>query len=703
MTNQKPVLRTLFDWLLILLIFLIGLWLIVIQPLGPNLSRLPGNLGDTRFNNYILEHDFRWINGQDSSLWNAPFFYPYPRTLAFSDNHLGSMLFYDVFRWSGLDRESSMQAWYLLSYFLNFSAAALILMRYKLKPLAVGLGAFFYTFGLPVLAQEGHVQLAYRFCIPFATYSLWQFSQQKHLKHLVFVLFWQVWQFYLSIYLGFFLSLLLIALAIGLSFIQNGSIIGILRYWPNLIKQAWKNSKIKTNIFYLFLISTLLFTLFLLFQPYVVASNTYGLSRSWQEISQMLPRIQSYLISDYSRLWQPLAYLSSQVTTLRWEHQLFIGLSAIILLFLGLVWRFKSPYKKIAFLFLGAAISLILLTIYIKGFSMYKILWYLPGVNSVRAVTRIILLLMWPIALFISIVADALLRISNKILIYSIIILLLLSLMIAESVFYNHDTFLKADAYARIQTLRKELPISESKDPILFVWNPDNDLWYLNELDAMMLSQDIGWPVLNGYSGNMLDGYGPTKDCDQAVARIIRYMNFEQTHDVSFYKNLISRVVTVGPEECRLPNEMSIMQFSKYPGSFSQELFSGVSINIISLTKKEDFLFIQVDIENNSSQTLPAESSTGNPFSISWRITDANDGNPVSDFDTRKYLSSDIPAGSHALMTIIAAPPTIKGKFNIEVSAVQENIAWFHDRGMDLAKSTQIIIVNDLNQWIISN
>ncbi len=703
MKNRKLSLQVLFDWLVIFFIFLIGFWLIIIRPLGPNLSRLPGDLGDTRFNNYILEHDFRWITGQDSSLWNLPAFYLYPQTLTFSDNHLGSMLFYASFRWFGLDRESAMQGWYLLSYILNFGAAAYVLMKIKLKPMAIGLGAFFFTYGFPVLAQEGHEQLAYRFCIPFACYALWQFSQKVQFKNIVLTMFWLVWQFYLSIYLGFFLALFLLVLAVGLPFTQNTSLLDILKYWPGMIKQAWKNSKITANVIYLLLISMLTLALFFLFKPYVLASKTYGFSRSWQEVSTMLPRIQSYLIADNSKLWQPFAYLSAQVTAMRWEHQMFIGVAPVLLLILGLVWHFKSPNRKIAFLFFGAAGFLVLLTLDIGGFSLYKILWYLPGVNSVRAVTRIILLLMWPVALFISIVVDALLKVSNRTFNYSVMALIILGLMITESVFINHYTYLKTDSYSRLQTLRKEIPANIPEDPVLFVWNPDDTPWFITELDAMLLSQDLGWPVMNGYSGNVPEGYGQTKSCEQAVVRIIRYMNFDKIQDPSFYKNLISRVVSVGPEECQWPKEVPVLSLTNFSGPFSQELFSGISIKILSLTKQENNLYIQIDVENHSSQTLPAESATGNPFRISWRMIDAIQGNPMSGFDPRIDLFSDIPAGGHSLMTIIATPPTGKGEYRVEVSAVQEGIVWFHDRGMLPARSIQTINVDNSGQWTISN
>jgi hypothetical protein len=270
----------------------------------------------------------------------------------------------------------------------------------------------------------------------------------------------------------------------------------------------------------------------------------------------MLPGIRSYFISDGSILWKPMAFLSNGVSGLRWEHQLFIGISAVILLTSGLVWQFKSVNRKMAFLFIGAAAFLVFITLDVNGFSIYKIFWALPGFNSIRAVTRIILLLMWPIALFISIEVDALLKIPSKGVLPPMVTVLFLGLMMSESVFYQHATFTKAEADDRLQKLYEEIPSNLPQNPVLFVWNPEDDTGYLTELDAMLLSQELGWPVMNGYSGNIPGGYGASTDCAQVVDRIKRYMIFSSISDPNFYQNLISRIVAIGPEVCQWPKEL---------------------------------------------------------------------------------------------------------------------------------------------------
>jgi hypothetical protein len=74
MSKFLKILTQLFiQYKVVLLALFLGLALIV-QSLGLNLSRMPGDLGDTRFNVYILEHFMKWISQTNQSYWDAPFF-----------------------------------------------------------------------------------------------------------------------------------------------------------------------------------------------------------------------------------------------------------------------------------------------------------------------------------------------------------------------------------------------------------------------------------------------------------------------------------------------------------------------------------------------------------------------------------------------------------------------------------------------------
>ncbi len=535
------------DQALIWAIFLLGLWLVVIRPLGPNLARIPGDLADLRFNNYILEHFFRWVSGLDKSYWNAPFFYPYPQTISFGDNLLGSAPFYAMFRWAGLDLETAFQGWYILGFLFNYAGAVFVLLRLKLKPLAVAVGAFFFTFGLPLLAQELHLQLFYRFCVPIACLFLWEFSQKPRLVNLVAVLFFFVWQCYLSIYIGIFLFLLLVTLAVLLPFSKPSTKLKeSFAYWPLRFREAWFQISRPGRILTLFGIISLGTGLMILFLPYYQDLKTYGFSRTWDVVELMLPRVQSYFLADHSALW---IFISNRFPDfpLRYEHQLFPGFAIVILLILGIVWRFSTKNRAVAMLHFWAFLVLVALTLDVRGFSLYRALWWLPGLNSIRAVTRIQLVLMWPEGLFIAVVMDALLRLPNqRFKIMGLIVMIYTGLIIAEPALFFHTTFFKADAQARLTELRSQIPVSVPENPVLFVTDRNGGPWWWTEIDGMLLAQKLGWPTLNGYSGNFPWGFDQANQHIQLPERIRSYMQFANITDGSFYDNLMRRVVSIG-------------------------------------------------------------------------------------------------------------------------------------------------------------
>jgi hypothetical protein len=547
-----PRLKRVFDQAPIWILFILGLWLVILRPLGPRLALIPGDLGDARFNNYLLEYFYRWMPDITRNYWNAPFFYPFPQTIAFSDNLLGSAPFYVLFRWAGLDRETAFQGWYILGYVLNYTAACFVLLRLKLKPLAVGMGAFFFAFGLPALAQENHVQLLYRFCIPLACFSLWQLYQAPRLRTLVFLGVWIVWQFYLTIYLGIFLLLLLVILIVLLPFfVPAQTFWQRLAIWPQRLFESWSKARFTERGLSVIVVAALCLSFLALILPYYHVRGLYGFSRSWREVSTMLPRRQSYFLADNSRIWQTKGIFLLPEQYPRWEHQLFPGGAILALMLAGIAGRFHTENRRLAWINFGAAFVLVALTLELHGFTLYRLIWQLPGLNSIRAVTRIILVLMWPLSLYTAWAADGFIQqFSQGRRWMQVAVYLIAGFLVAESVFYTHATYVKADAQARLADLRRLIPATVPANPILYVANNQEEPFYEREIDAMLLSQELGWPTLNGYSGNVPPGYTQANSCKILPERIKSYMEFARISSPSFYLGIINRAVPIGFTDC---------------------------------------------------------------------------------------------------------------------------------------------------------
>ena len=535
-------------------VFFLCLYIVIIRPLGPDLANIPGDLTDARFNSYILEHFYQYISGIQSEFWTAPFFYPFPHTIAFSDNHLGTGLIYSLFRWIGYDREAAFQYWFLISFFLNFTASSYVLFQYYKKILVVFAGSFLFTFGLPVLAQDIHAQLAYRFCIPLSCYFLLLFFQKPAIKYLLLCLFLTTWQFYISIYLGYFLLLLLIAVAAVIPFQQtHPNLQSLLSYWPFKLRQAWTELALPHRWIAATAFAFIISMLFFLIYPYFLASRVYDMTRSWSEIETMLPRWQSYLTADRALSWQPMnAWISTfaPVLPMRWEHQMFIGLPALVLILLSPILS-RQIRKGPHFSVYGLGLLIIIMCIMdFGGFSFYKLLRVVPGINSFRAVSRIILVMMWPVAVLCAAVLAQLLKSEHRyfrILALGFVLSICIDLSFFTLLHYSKDA-----SQNRIRVLKEEYNSTGIANPIIFVSQNDKDQWQISEIDGMLLAQDLKVPTLNGYSGFFPYGIMINSECNQPQYRLARYVDFIKEHKKQTYQTLESRVVTIGMDHCKV-------------------------------------------------------------------------------------------------------------------------------------------------------
>jgi hypothetical protein len=381
---------------------------------------------------------------------------------------------------------------------------------------------------------------------------LWQFSRLPRLKSLILVGLWLVWQFYMTIYMGIFLSMLLGVMFVLIPFFAPiHTFRERLALWPKRLLEAWREARLAERILTLVATGTLGLAFVALLRPYYHVTQVYNFSRNLLMIWFMLPRLQSYGLADNSQLWGSLSELITKIT-LRWEHQLFLGLAVVVLILVGIAARFQTASRKVAWLHFFTALTLIVLTLNIRGISLYLLVWAVPGMNSIRAVPRIILAVMWPLAMFIAWVVDGFLQQQPRRHWMQIAAYLIVGLLVAESVFYNHSTYAKADAEDRLDKLAKQIPAIVPANPILYVASNPTDPHWATEIDAMLLSQQLGWPTLNGYSGNYPPSYKSSSSCKQLPQLIKNYMDYAGITDEAYYLDMIQRVIPIGFTDCDL-------------------------------------------------------------------------------------------------------------------------------------------------------
>jgi len=341
---------------------------------------------------------------------------------------------------------------------------------------------------------------------------------------------------------------------IGHTIVKSKSIKAALLFWSKCLQKTWHDLSGKKRIPFILSMGSFFAAIILLFIPYIQVSRSMGFSRPWEALVQLLPTLPSYLIADRSIIWQnAFSSLTSQIQAGRVEHQLFLGFTVLLALLIGLVWNFPSKHKQMANLYIGAAIVIFLITLNIHGFSLYKLLWYLPGGNSIRAVSRVVLVIMWPIALFIAVEMDSLLKLPKKNIHSAFIVLFFIFLFLIEATQFSHSTTSKVEVQSRISALKAKISADLPADLILYYLYEDSHYREIKELDAMIVGQELGVPVLNGYSGYFPPGYGPfsaSNNCGIAIERIENYMTFFELPNSHSKEDILNRIVPIGPKPC---------------------------------------------------------------------------------------------------------------------------------------------------------
>ena len=543
-----------------------------------NFTMIPGDLGDARFNSVILEHIYQWLTRQVPKLWSPTFFFPFERVLGLSDNHFGSHWVYSLLRLFGFSRESAYSGWYLFGYILNFVVCWWVVRRAGFSIAAAAAGAFVFAFGLPMLHQEGHAQLVYRFAIPLAFCAFYDFLLRRELRSLAQTNFWCAVQFLCSIYLGVFLLFCLAAVFVAYVLIVNFNATRLnnspLQRNPklswlvrsiNLFRTDWRvTSWCLTSVVGIALVSWMLIS-------YKAIARDYQLARKLEDLYPLIPTLSSYLLADNSPL---TSWVGSFVATFptRAEHQMFVGLGTLVIGLIGAVafgWsssnrsRLKvtqvngdgSDELRLKNLVRVSAIALmllVLLTLRIGDYSLYFFVLKIPGADAIRAVSRIILVMLLPIAILVAAGFECIVRLTatRGPVIVGVSVLFATLLLTMESYFYVPHHAAVQTWLDRQRGLDFTIKDKLSSDEILFVTQKSQEPFYIAELDAMIYAQDRHLRTLNGYSGSTPPGYQYPSPCLASDTRLQGYFVYRNSPEVR-RTDLLEKLRWVPLEACQ--------------------------------------------------------------------------------------------------------------------------------------------------------
>ena len=474
-----------------LLGIILGIFFFLENFIGFSLSYFPGDLGDARFNMYILEHGYRCLIGMEEHFWSAPFMYPEPNIVTYSDNLLGNVPFYGFFRIIGFDLVTSFQLWIVVVVLLNYTSCYLFLKWLLKNKYAAVAGAFVFAFSIALHAQLAHVQVFPRYFIPLALWMLLLFKKNLNPKYFFWAVFFLVAQLYCGIYLGLFLIIPFAILIISILIIERRSLfssIKLLKWWSGIIIPQLFN----------------LFLLALLMLPYIESTSE---GKEYETVIGTVPSIYSFFSAHQgSLIWSGLSDVVKD-HQYNWDHRLFVGgiamlsivVSILILFFNKVNQRIPRMSKNIKLLMLVGVFTIVLF-IRFDETSLYFLIFNLPGFNAMRSITRIINVEL----LFFGLAVGYLTHLLTEkfIRIKKFLFIILLGLLVIDNAHSDssHGRTSKKDAQLRITHLKAKM--KHIPEGSLVSYEPDEVIGpsHVYHIDAMLASQALNLKCVNGYS-----------------------------------------------------------------------------------------------------------------------------------------------------------------------------------------------------------
>ncbi|MDI1355526.1 MAG: hypothetical protein PSX36_11435 [bacterium] len=482
-----------------------GIYFISLTITGRSLSHYPGDLGDGRFNNYLLEHAHQFFTGEVTTFWNAPYMYPEKKVITYSDNLLGSAPFYSAFRLLGNDRERSFQYWYLLMTLFSFASAYIFLMYLFKNNYSAALGAFVFAFSMALQSQVGHAQTIPRFAIPLTFLALLFYFKELRPNYFFLALFLVVYQFYCGIYLGLLLFVPF-SLFLVLSFYYKRGI-----YKLKIRNSRWRIKMISAAI----LNGVLLIPIMV---PYLERAKETGFY-PYQTIVESLPTLVSFFYAhNGSLVWQFLNSIPVNFPAF-WDHQIFpggIAMMGMMVFCIIIIFKLRSAKyfqgaeagTPIFILFFTGLITF-LFFLRVDHISLYRLIYSFPGYGSMRALQRIISIELLFFALAVAFVMKLIFkkqRAINALIFLGLLALLISDNYLREGTVHNREV---ADNKRRVEEVVRK--IGQVGANAIISYEPDTviDDCIHYQLDAMLAAQTLGLRTLNGYSATSPQGYSP--------------------------------------------------------------------------------------------------------------------------------------------------------------------------------------------------
>lgn len=615
-------------------------------------DKIPGDLGDARLVNLILEHNWQSFNGKQN-LISPSQFYPKQHTIFYSHNLWGTTAFYGFFRMFGISIETSYQCWFVLICSLNSICFLFLLKNLNITNLlAIPLTVVGVASGALVY-KSVHPQLLAIFPFLLSLAFLLDFIKKPREVFLVTSVVFYVFQHFCSIYQGFFSTLILITFIIFYAIFCRNSMIGILSFV----------SEKKRIVISTFAIGVL--CLSILYFPYYLHSKVHGI-RCVNELKLLSPEFGSWFSANpFSFLYSQLNFISEEQGVV-WEKMFFSGFTGYI--FCGFFFIFfiiKKPQLnsdlKVAISLIFTFITLFILVTNLNKSDFNLWIWiteYIEPLRSIRAFGRIFILLTSIQVIALAILLNYCIKRFVGIKLVKPFIFIIPLIFVLESLSIGQPLYSKKTAQERVFGLKENF--QNINDINAFVFAPGIVLNPVAvHLDAWNLSLITGVPCLNGYSGNSPKSHAkflisPTK---------------------SNALELMQRRLINPKEIAIIENRIPIIE-NKYPlvRYDLDRVRIHTYLKALECSRNQEF-FLECEIENPSQNDIPAMQLS---FYPSYRLYHS-DGILVEDLEPLRTSIEVLRKESSTRLNLKVHIPNERGDYLLKPCFVRENVEWMVD------------------------
>lgn len=492
--------------------------LVMTYPLWVHPTRtLPSDLNDTLLTTWIISWDSQRMLHGLRGLWDAPFFYPYHNSLAFSENLLGIAFFVAPVFWI---TENPLLT-YNVAFVLSFALAGLgmyLLAGTLVKNRAAALvAAVLFAFCPLRMSQVSHIQTVATGWIPITLYALHQYFSTRRARWLSLFVAGYCLQVLSNMYMAYMLALPV-------------AIVIVAGVWRG--RDEWRRSVAKFALAGLAIVIVLL----PLAVPYYSARAGYRQVRDIVEIDPNGADLRSYLVGKRSvgiLHTQPIPVIIDP------EKELFPGVVVLALASAVLLRRKGAPSEPDWWLRVYALVALAALvcsfgpTVRVWGHVATRhgpyawLLKIVPGMDGMRVPSRFAMILNAALVVMAAYGAHALLarlRPSMRPWAAAVIVVVIL----AEG-WVVPLTTLAYNPIGRVED-RAVADWLKPREPgaVLHLPTRGNDF---QEMSYQYATLFHGHPIVNGYSGYdsplqalLRNPNGPMYDFERgdAVVRMLR-------------------------------------------------------------------------------------------------------------------------------------------------------------------------------------